>query len=147
MIQNRLPKGNSYELSVKWQASWINGLWNVISLLNPFRPQYWVLIHFRGQLEREFALERISTALLYTGFLSWHALWFPRKVLRYSFSLWFVASRRTMHTAYITSCAAEYISTWDASLQMSFVDAMNAKNELLKVAACSDRVRLGHRRK
>ena len=33
------------------------------------------------------------------------------------------------------------------SLQISFVDAMNARNERLKVAACSDRVRLGHRRK
>ena len=52
-----------------------------------------------------------------------------------------------MHTAYITSSVAEYISTWDVSLQISFVDAMNARNERLKVAACSDRVRLGHRRK
>ena len=46
MIQNRLPKGNSYDLSVKWQANWINGLWNVISVLNPFRPQYWVILFF-----------------------------------------------------------------------------------------------------
>ena len=147
MIQNRLPKGNSYDLSVKWQANWINGLWNVISLLNPFRPQYWVFLHFRGKVEREFALERISAALVYTVFLSWHALWFPRGIVRYSFRLWFVASRRSMHTAYITSSVAEYISTWDVSLQISFVDAMNARNERLKVAACSDRVRLGHRRK
>ena len=42
MIQNRLPKGNSYDLSVEWQANWIDGVWNVISVLNPFRLQYWV---------------------------------------------------------------------------------------------------------
>ena len=38
-------------------------------------------------------------------------------------------------------------STWDASLQISFVDAMNARNAHMKVAACLERVRLGHRRK
>ena len=147
MIQNRLPKGNSYDLSVEWQSNWIDGLWKVISLLNPFRPQCWTFERFPGMLEHEFALERISAALVYTAFLSWHALWFPRGILRYSFRLWLIGSRRSMHTAYSTTCVAEYMSTWDASLQISFVDAMNARNAHMKVAACLERVRLGHRRK
>ena len=128
MIQNRLPKGNSYDLSVEWQANWIDGLWKVISLLNPFRPHCWTFERFPGMLEHEFALERISAALVYTAFLSWHALWFPRGILRYSLRLWLIGSRRSMHTAYSTTCVAEYMSTWDASLQISFIDAMDARN-------------------
>ena len=106
MIQNQLHKGkNSYDLSLKWQSNWIDGLWKVVSLLT------------------------------------------PRGILRYSFLVWLIGSRRSMHTAYSTTCVAEYMSTWDASLQISFVDAMNARNAHMKVAACLERVRLGHRRK
>ena len=115
------------------------------------------------------------------------------------FHLWLIGSRRSMHTAYSTTCVAEYMSTWDASLQISFIDAMDARNahnvtadaqkckkrfslylrrllqcaidmwhwhlkepdaltvpakrhrrdqsSHMKVAACLERVRLGHRRK
>jgi len=144
MLQNRLPKGNSREVSFEWRDKWIDGLWIVISLLNPFRPQYWVLLHFRGMMARDSALEQISRTLVYTAFVSWHALWFPRGILRYAFRVWFCFSRRTMHTTYITTCVADYMATWDASLQISFVERMKAMSDR---AACLVRVRLGHRRK
>ena len=148
IVAKQRPLCNSNIVSLQLRNRWMNGLWKVIALLNPFRPQYWVLKYYRGTVAREMVLEGLSRTWTITVFNLWKWEWLyrPEKVssplMRFGFYVWAVAARKTMHTPYRSSSVADYISTWNVHLQMRFVDAMDAKS---KVTAC--RVRLGHRRK
>ena len=148
IVKKQRPLCNSKTLSEQWKNEWIYGLWIVVTMLNPFRPPYWVIKYHRGKNERNMVLEGLSRTLSITVFNLWKWEWLyrPEKVLsplmRFGFYVWAVAARKTMHTPYSSSSVADYISTWNVHLQMRFVDAMDAKR---KMTAC--RVRLGHRRK
>ena len=148
IVAKQRPLCNSNIVSLQLRNRWMNGLWKVIALLNPFRPQYWVLKYHRGTVAREMVLEGLSRTWTITVFNLWKWEWLyrPEKVssplMRFGFCVWVVAARKTMHTPYPSSSVAEYISTWNVPMQMRFVAAMDAKSN---VSAC--RGRLGHRRK
>ena len=148
IVAKQRPLCNSYIASLHLRNRWMNGLWKVVALLNPFRPQYWVLIYCRGTIEQEMVLEGLSRTLTITVFNLWKWEWFhrPEKVrsplMRFGFCVWVVAARKTMHTPYLSNSVADYISSWNVPMQMRFVAAMDAKSN---VSAC--RGRQGHRRK
>ena len=137
---------NLREVSDAWMAQWTDGLWHVISLLNPFRPPFWVML-IRGKTEREIALAKIDAALVLKAFTLWQSPYVCRArayVCTYNtFNAWLLAIRKSIQEDYAsTCCAAHYMISWEPSLQFKFIRKIE---KAARIRKCVQRVKFLHR--
>lgn len=128
---------------------WIDGLWKVVALLDPFRPHPWEC-KIRGMMERSQATLEVALVLLRKGFLAFTLIWEEWLVKHNALHIWLQVirtikdkdGRESTSTSLVTqSCAVRFITSWDASLQLSFVNGIIMKE---RRRTCADRVRRGH---